>query len=314
MFIALPTGMNYRTERLPLVTFILIGVNTLIWLISEICFLSTQGKSEEWIYENLWLTPAAGAFYQYFTSMFVHGGIIHLAGNMIYLFLFGACVEDLIGRTRFTIFYFISGLAADLVFIAATPGHFSSENPLGGASGAIAGVMGMYLLLRAGDEIEIKYFLWLYVYIRAGEFEIPAWLAIAVWFGLNLLSAAITMLSGGHGGGVAFGAHVGGFLAGIALMAGNRRLQRPEEEAATTNLIIDPAKILTVSGRPLYPPASTEMPTIFLHDGEKQIGPFTLTHVQAMLKHGEIGREASYWSEGMDDWQSVVDLTGQPVE
>ena len=316
MFIAIPVGMNYRTERLPLVTFSLIGINTLIWLVSAICFLSTDGESNEWIYDHLWLTPSAGVLYQYFTSLFVHAGILHLAGNMIYLFLFGACVEDLIGRWRFIIFYLVGGLAADLAFIAMTPGHFSSEIPLGGASGAIAAVMGMYLLLRAGDEIEIKYFLWLYVYIRAGEFEIPAGIAIIVWFGLNLLNAAVTMIIGGHGGGVAFGAHVGGFLAGLALMAGYRRLQRPpEEEPEPPNtLIIDPAKILAASGRRVPAPVSTETPTIYLHDGQQQTGPFTLVHVQAMLKHGGIGRDASYWSEGMDDWQSVVDLAGQPIE
>jgi len=75
MFIAIPVGMNYRTERLPLVTFSLIGINTLIWLISAICFLSTDGESNEWIYENLWLTPSSGVLYQYFTTMFVHQGI-----------------------------------------------------------------------------------------------------------------------------------------------------------------------------------------------------------------------------------------------
>ncbi len=315
MFIAVPVGMNYRTERLPWVTFSLIGINTLIWLISDICFLNTRGESDAWIYENLWLTPASHEWYQYFTSMFVHEGILHLAGNMIYLFLFGACVEDLIGRWRFAIFYLITGLVADLFFIAMTPGHFSSENPLGGASGAIAGIMGMYLLLRAGDEIEIKYFLWLYVYIRAGEFEIPAWIAIAVWFGLNLLNAVVTMIIGGNGGGVAFGAHVGGFLAGLALMAGHRRVQRVQEEKPEpSGLIIDPAKILASSGMSLPASASTETPTIFLHDGQQQTGPFTLTNVQAMLKHGAISRDASYWSEGMDDWQSVVDLAGQPIE
>jgi membrane associated rhomboid family serine protease len=316
MFIAIPVGMNYRAERLPLVTFSLIGINTLIWLISAICLLNTRGESEEWIYDHLWLTPASGVLYQYFTSMFVHEGIFHLAGNMLYLFLFGACVEDIIGRWRFAIFYLVGGLVADLAFIAMTPEHFSSEIPLGGASGAIAACMGMYLLLRADADIEIKYFLWLYVYIRAGEFEIPAWVAIAVWFGLNLLSAVLTMISGGNGGGVAFGAHVGGFLAGLALIAGYRRFQRPsgEEPAPTSTLIIDPAKILAVPAKWAPVPVSTETPTIYLHDGQQQTGPFTLTHVQAMLKHGEIGRDASYWSDGMDDWQSVVDLAGQPID
>src|SRR5579862_9077621 len=193
MFIAIPVGMNYRTERLPLVTLSLIGINTLIYLVSEICFFSTEGESDVWIYNHLWLTPAAGIWYQYLTSMFVHANILHLVGNMIYLFLFGACVEDIIGRLRFIIFYLVGGFIGDLVQIALTPDHFSSIIPSGGASGAIAATMGMYLRLRADADIEFKYFFWLYVYVRAGEFELPAWVAIALWFGAQLLSAGLDL-------------------------------------------------------------------------------------------------------------------------
>ena len=139
MFIAIPVGMNYRTERLPWVTFSLIGINILIWLVSDICFLNTRGESDVWIYENLWLTPASGEWYQYFTSMFVHANILHLAGNMIFLFLFGSCVEDMIGRLRYIIFYLAGGIIGDFVQIAITPDHFASTIPSGGASGQCKG-------------------------------------------------------------------------------------------------------------------------------------------------------------------------------
>jgi membrane associated rhomboid family serine protease len=176
MFIAIPVGMNYRTERLPLVTLSLIGVNTLVWLVSTICFFSTDGESEAWILKHLWLVPAQSYPWMYLTSMFVHAGIFHLAGNMLFLFLFGSCVEDIIGRWRFAGFYLAGGLIAEIAYIAMSPQHFRSEIPMGGASGAISTCMGMYLLLRADVNIEFKYFFWFFlIYLRAGEFEIPAW-------------------------------------------------------------------------------------------------------------------------------------------
>ncbi len=171
MFIAIPTGMNYRTERLPMVTFTLIGINTLVWLVSLIGEIATQGDSQVCkVITHLWLIPAQSYLWTYLTSMFVHAGIFHLLGNMLFLFLFGSCVEDMIGRLRFLSFYLVAGLVAEIVFVAMTPEHFSSEIPMGGASGAIMGCQGMYLLLRANAEIEFKYFIWIFVYVRAGEF------------------------------------------------------------------------------------------------------------------------------------------------
>jgi len=314
MFIAIPVGMNYRTERLPLVTFSLMGVNTLVFLTTMACAASTDGASEAWVYSHLWLKPAACTWYAPFTSMFVHANLLHLMGNMLFLFLFGSCVEDLLGRLRFAVFYLVGGLVADLGLIAMTPDHFHSLIPGGGASGAISACMGMYLLLRADAEIEFKYFLWLVVYVRAGEFEIPAWVAILFWFGRDLLFGTLTLAFGRSGGGVGFGAHVGGLLGGLALVAAYRLFERRRQIAsAPSGPIIDASLILSTAraaARPL--PATSEVPTIFLHDGRQQTGPFTLTAVQAMLQRGEISPAASYWSEGMSDWQSVVELAGQP--
>lgn len=315
MFIAIPTGMNYRTERYPVVTLSLIGLNTLVWLVTLICSLSTDGSSDTWIYDHLWLVPAQSYPWMYVTQMFVHEGFFHLFGNMIFLFLFGSCVEDMIGRLRFTIFYLISGLVAELVYIAMTPDHFSSTIPMGGASGAISGCLGMYLLLRASAHIEFKYFLWLFfVYLRAGEFEIPAWVAINCWFLKDLLFAVLGMFSP-RAGGVAFGAHVGGLLGGLALVAGHQWLVRERAEPeAEPGLILDPKKVLAAYAPAGPPPeAISEPPTIFLHDGSVQSGPFTLTQVQTMLQQGEISREQQYWSEGMDQWQPVTDLSATPM-
>jgi len=97
MFFFLPVGMNYRTERYPVVTLSLIAINTLIWLISFICAICTDGDSQYWVYTHLWLIPAESHFWMYLTHMFVHSGFFHLAGNMVFLFLFGSCVEDVAG-------------------------------------------------------------------------------------------------------------------------------------------------------------------------------------------------------------------------
>ena len=93
--------MNYRTERLPIVTLSLIGLNTLVYLVSLFFYFTTGGESELWILRHLWLIPADWHWYCSFTYMFVHAGIFHLFGNMLFLFLFGSCVEDMIGRVRF---------------------------------------------------------------------------------------------------------------------------------------------------------------------------------------------------------------------
>src|SRR6185312_9841958 len=154
MLIILPVGMDYRARRYPVVTFTLMGLCTAVYLITLAVHLSgASDETEEWIYENLWLIPEVSHWWTYLTSQFVHGGFFHLAGNMIYLFLFGACVEDMIGRLRFSIFYLVCGLGAAITYLALS-GQADGDIPMGGASGAISGCIGGYLLLRAKAKIE----------------------------------------------------------------------------------------------------------------------------------------------------------------
>ena len=159
-------------------------------------------------------------------------------------------------------------------------------------------------------EIEFIYAFWLF-YFKAGKFEMPAWMAIIFWFLRDLIYTLIGMgRHGGHGDGVAHGDHVGGFLAGLGLLAAYKYLAKPREEAAKEPvLLFDPAPAVAAA-RDAREMASTETPTIYLHDGQEQTGPFTLSQIQVRLRRGEISREASYWSEGMSDWESVVDLAG----
>ena len=316
MFIALPVGMNYETRRWPIVTFSLIGLNTLVYLVMLTYSLATGdgwNVTTPWVMQNLWLIPAQSDWWMYLTSMFVHAGILHLVGNMIFLFLFGCCVEDMIGRVKFIFMYLAGGFIAELAYIAFSPEHFSSAIPMGGASGAISACMGMYLLLRADADIEFKYFFWFFAYVRAGEFELPAWIAITGWFLKDVLGMGLGWILGEHGGGVAFGAHVGGLLAGAAMIGTYKLFNRSQKNADDI-----PARAVTPMNLGLQPataaiaPQKTtgETPAIFIYAGGQQSGPFALSQIQAMTQLGSIGPDALYWSEGMADWGSVADLSG----
>lgn len=315
MFIILPVGMNYHTERRPIVTFTLMGLNVLVYLISLVFFLSQGTDAELWIYEHLWLTPADSTWYTFLTSMFVHAGFFHLLGNMLYLFLFGCCVEDIIGRWRFTVLYLLSGFAAQLAYIAGTPDHFASEIPMGGASGAISACMGAYLLLRAKVDIDFKYFGMIFFRPFSGDFSWPAWVVITFWFLKDVFFAVLSYYVTQGRGGVAFGAHVGGFLAGMGLI-GLHKLFSPKKKQVPAKR--GPMRVNVRKVAPVRAPApaalETEPPTLYVYQGETQYGPYNLFQIQQMLADGSVTLEAQYWSEGMTDWRSVTELAGGVVQ
>jgi membrane associated rhomboid family serine protease len=148
-----------------------------------------------------WLTPL--------TAMFLHGGWFHLLGNLWFLWVFGDNVEDSMGPARFVVFYLLCGFAATVSQLAANPG---SPVPLVGASGAISGVMGAYAVLYPRAPVHMLIFLLFYV----TRIVVPAWLMLGYWFLIQLFSGVPTL--GGEGAGVAFWAHVGGFVAGVVLV------------------------------------------------------------------------------------------------
>ncbi len=144
-----------------------------------------------------------------FTSMFMHGGWMHLIGNLWFLWIFGNNVEDSMGHLRFVLFYLVTGLAAALAHIWTDPG---STIPMVGASGAISGVMGAYVVLYPRARIDTLF--WFVFFIRV--IPLPAWVMLGYWMFLQLAGSASTALGGG--GGVAYGAHIGGFIAGVILI------------------------------------------------------------------------------------------------
>ena len=175
---------------------------------------------------NLVVVPAWATI---FTSMFMHGGFLHLGGNMLYLWIFGDNIEDSMGHVRYVVFYLACGVAAALAQGFVDP---TSEVPMVGASGAISGVLGAYILLHPGATVRVFLFLGFFVTIT----HVPALIVLGIWFLLQLFSA--TSATAGEPG-VAFWAHIGGFIAGLALITVFKRrsvavLEKPYTRAFHT--------------------------------------------------------------------------------
>ncbi|NKB88018.1 MAG: rhomboid family intramembrane serine protease [Acidobacteria bacterium] len=141
-----------------------------------------------------------------FTSMFVHGDLFHLGGNMLYLWVFGDNVEDMMGPFRFLAFYVLCGLGAAATQVALMPG---SDVPMVGASGAIAGVLGAYVILFPGAQVLTLVFLLIFIRIM----YLPAFVLLGIWFLIQVISAG-----GASAAGVAWWAHIGGFVVGVLLL------------------------------------------------------------------------------------------------
>jgi membrane associated rhomboid family serine protease len=172
------------------------------------------------------MVPASFTWSSVFTSMFLHGGWMHILGNMLFLWIFGDNVEDRLGHGRFVVFYLLCGMVAALAHVMSEPG---SLIPTIGASGAVAGVMGAYFVLYPHSRILTL----LPLFIFWQVIEVPAVLFLGLWFALQLFSGVGTMLmatQGAPAGGIAFWAHVAGFVAGVVLVFAFRRPERARVE------------------------------------------------------------------------------------
>jgi len=204
----------------PFVTITLIALNIVVFL-----YELTLGRALDAFTLYYGLIPAAFSWFNVFTSMFLHGSIMHVAGNMLYLWIFGDNVEDRMGHGRFIVFYLLCGVAAALGQTITTP---DSVVPMVGASGAIAGVMGAYFVLYPRSRIVTLVFVFFFIQ----TIEIPAIAFLGVWFLMQFISGvgAISSTIGRSTGGVAFWAHVAGFVAGITGVALFRRPERQRVE------------------------------------------------------------------------------------
>jgi membrane associated rhomboid family serine protease len=229
-----PLSDENPTELVPFVTVTLIVVNVAIWLfvqgagfgerfLESLCvYGAIPGEITGAIPGGQWISLgpascrtgglAAGTLV---SSMFLHGGWMHLIGNMWFLWVFGNNIEDSMGHLRFVVFYLATGLVAAGAHVVSS---FSSGVPMVGASGAISGVMGAYIVLYPRVRVKTLVILVFFVQIIA----LPAAVILGLWFAIQLFQGAV---SGAAGGGVAFWAHVGGFVAGVALI---KLFERPK--------------------------------------------------------------------------------------
>lgn len=153
-------------------------------------------------------------YFTLFTSMFMHGGIAHIAGNMLFLWIFGDNIEDRLGHVKYLVFYLLCGLLASLAHVFATAAFSGQQEnmlvPSLGASGAISGVLGGYILLHPTRRVTVILFRFLT--------QVPAYVAIGIWFLFQLISGLGMLGEGSQSGGVAYAAHIGGFIAGVVLI------------------------------------------------------------------------------------------------
>jgi membrane associated rhomboid family serine protease len=219
------------TELAPIVTVAIVAANVLVWLIVQgmgaaeplarsVCHLglvpgellqtAKPGSGMELAPGLFCLVDVRPHYWTVITSMFMHGGWFHLIGNMVFLWVFGNNIEDVMGHGRFIVFYLLCGVAAAAAQMLLSP---HSVVPMVGASGAISGVLGAYLLLYPRVRVHTLLFLGFYVTTVA----LPAYMMLGYWALLQLLGGLVA-LSGIDRGGVAFFAHIGGFAAGLLLI------------------------------------------------------------------------------------------------
>ena len=204
-----PIRDHNPSGRVPFVTYLLIAANVLIF-IGYYPLFSQEMELNRFFYDYA-LIPArvsqGDGLGGFVSSMFLHGGIAHLAGNMLFLYIFGDNIEDKMGHLGFALFYLACGLAAGGAQYLTEP---FTPVPMVGASGAIAGVMGAYLLLFPRAQVDILIIL----IIIFRVITIPAWIMLALWFGMQLIGG---IGAATDAGGVAYWAHAGGFIAGLVL-------------------------------------------------------------------------------------------------
>jgi membrane associated rhomboid family serine protease len=212
----IPIHDRIPTRRVPVVTIMLVLINVVIFVYEQLLLAGGGDPLLNRFIYTYGLVPARVAgglgpavLWTFVTSMFLHASWLHIIGNMLYLWIFGNNIEDVMGPFWFTLFYFLCGFAASFAQVSMSWG---SNLPGIGASGAIAGVLAAYLIYFPRARVETLIFLGIFVVIRA----LPAVILLGFWFILQLISG-VTSFGAAETGGVAYFAHIGGFVAGLIL-------------------------------------------------------------------------------------------------
>ena len=193
----LPYGDENPTKSVPYVTYAIIAVNIVVFVWSLFNY--------DYITNTYGFTPATFSVLTVFTSMFLHGGFDHIFGNMLFLYIFGDNIEDKFGKVKYIAFYLASGIAATMTHFITNIG---STIPSIGASGAISGVLGAYLAFYPKAKVHVA--------SSGGSSTVPAYVMLIIWFAIQLIFGAASFL-GPSGSGIAFWAHIGGFVFGYVV-------------------------------------------------------------------------------------------------
>ena len=212
---------NSDRHSTPWVNYLFIAINILVFV-----FLQGLGTNERFTYalstvpfeivtgRDVLVPTPVPLYFTLITSMFMHGGIAHIAGNMLFLWIFGDQIEDRLGHIKYLIFYLVCGVLASLAHVFTTALLAGNDQsmmiPSLGASGAISGVLGGYILLHPSRRVTVILFRFLT--------QVPAYVAIGIWFVFQLISGLGMLGEGSQQGGVAYAAHIGGFIAGVVLI------------------------------------------------------------------------------------------------
>ena len=213
---------NTDRHSTPWVNYALIAANIIVFV-----FFQQLGANERFTYalstvpfeivtgQDVIVPTPVSVYFTLFTSMFMHGGIAHIFGNMLFLWIFGDNIEDRLGHIKYLIFYLVCGLIASLAHVFTTyalsgGNQESMMIPSLGASGAISGVLGGYILLHPSRRVRVILFNFLT--------QVPAYIAIGLWFLFQLISGLGMLGEGAQQGGIAYAAHIGGFIAGLVLI------------------------------------------------------------------------------------------------
>lgn len=222
----IPIRDRNPTHKTPVVNIAIIVVNIGVFLYEFSLGAAVQdlflqfGVIPRQIISDLSDSRYASAFIPFFSSMFLHGGWLHVGGNMLYLWIFGDNVEDKLGHGRFVLFYLLCGLAASGTHVLIDP---TSEVPTVGASGAISGVLGAYLLMFPRARVVTVIPIFFFIQVA----ELPALLVLGFWFVMQFFSGLVSLgYETGGMGGVAWWAHIGGFAAGLAFVIPFRKIRK----------------------------------------------------------------------------------------
>lgn len=214
----IPLRDTNPSRSVPYVVYALIGLNAAVFL-----YELSLGEDLGRLFASLGVVPSRVtealdtyaddpvAYLSFFTSMFLHGGWMHLLGNMVFLYVFGDNIEDRFGHGRFVLFYLLTGAAAAATQVYIEP---TSVVPMVGASGAIAGVLGAYVILH--PRARVLTLIPIFVFFQL--IELPAFVFLGLWFLMQIGSGLLALQIGSDAGGVAWWAHIGGFVAGAALL------------------------------------------------------------------------------------------------